>query len=557
MNAFLAMRALVFMGELFAGSALVLILAWLILAWPAASGKRASARHLVWAAAFGAICILPAVAAVMPSAFHVIFPAPVRIPVVTEVLPSAPIPDTAVPIAAPSPHAVPAAPAQREIFTASMMLYILGAIWLAGFVGIGSRFAIGAFGLFLLERRSRPFALSPDDEPPVTATRRECELRIADGEIGPVTWGVLRPVVLLPRSASHWPRQRLQSVLLHELAHIRRRDALTQALAALACALYWPNPLVWIAAAKLRREAELAADDAVLVAGVKPSSYAGELLALANEFRARGPSALAFHMAAPSSLEARVRSVLAPEQPRTGVTAMDVLKIASLGFVTAAAIAFACPSLAQEQTPPPVTATQLPAPSNPAMPAAPATPPAPAQLPAMPPAPPAAVAAPAPPSPPAEAAPAEASEHEIIVFKNGHRSKLTAEERKQIRAEIEKAGREAHDALAKAKPEMDKAMIQLRIKEAELKDVQPQLDAAIAQMKDHRAEIEAALAKVKPEIDAALAKLQADLKKQHLDVHVEERIDAALKRAEIRIEAHDKGDNDRVEERTETTDDGK
>ena len=100
-------------------------------------------------------------------------------------------------------------------------------------------------------------------------------------------------------------------MLLHELAHIRRRDSLANALSHAACALYWPNPLVWIAAARLRREAEIAADDAVINAGIRPSTYASELLALAQEFRARQTAfaGMAFFMAQPSSLEARVESV--------------------------------------------------------------------------------------------------------------------------------------------------------------------------------------------------------------------------------------------------------
>ena len=66
----------------------------------------------------------------------------------------------------------------------------------------------------------------------------------------PMAAGYLRPTVALPAEADAWPDERVTSVLLHELAHIRRRDCLTQLAASTTCALYWMNPLAWYAAAR-------------------------------------------------------------------------------------------------------------------------------------------------------------------------------------------------------------------------------------------------------------------------------------------------------------------
>ena len=78
-------------------------------------------------------------------------------------------------------------------------------------------------------------------------------------------------------------RRRL--VLLHELAHIRRYDCLTQLVAQAACALHWFNPLVWLAKSRMQSERELACDDLVLGAGTLPSTYAADLLELAYRLK--------------------------------------------------------------------------------------------------------------------------------------------------------------------------------------------------------------------------------------------------------------------------------
>ena len=69
----------------------------------------------------------------------------------------------------------------------------------------------------------------------------------------PCTAGWIRPVILLPDEYSTWSRERLEVVLLHEMSHIRRMDIVPHLLSEVARVIYWFNPLVWLAAARLAR----------------------------------------------------------------------------------------------------------------------------------------------------------------------------------------------------------------------------------------------------------------------------------------------------------------
>jgi beta-lactamase regulating signal transducer with metallopeptidase domain len=105
---------------------------------------------------------------------------------------------------------------------------------------------------------------------------------------------------------------------MHELAHIQRRDALSTLVSRLACVLHWYNPLVWLAAARVRSLQERACDDAVLRAGAMPSDYAQFLLDVAARTSGMTPPArIAIGMAHGSSLRARIVAILDPQATRS------------------------------------------------------------------------------------------------------------------------------------------------------------------------------------------------------------------------------------------------
>ncbi len=129
----------------------------------------------------------------------------------------------------------------------------------------------------------------------------------------PLTWGIFRPVIVLPSSAVQWPEDRRRMVLSHELAHISRHDWILQICAELTRAVYWFHPLVWLAAAQLRQESERASDDAVLRSGIAPSNYASQLLDLARTLENTGRAwSTALAIARPSNLERRFAAMLNP-----------------------------------------------------------------------------------------------------------------------------------------------------------------------------------------------------------------------------------------------------
>jgi beta-lactamase regulating signal transducer with metallopeptidase domain len=150
----------------------------------------------------------------------------------------------------------------------------------------------------------------------------------------PVTWGVSRPVILLPATALRWPADRMQAVLRHELAHVGARDAAVRLMARIVCALFWFHPGIWWLATRFEADAEEASDDRVLLSGIRASDYAEWLGASARGAQDRPLVALAF--ARRGSLRARLAAIT-DTQRRLAVPARRV--VLSAVALTAATVA--------------------------------------------------------------------------------------------------------------------------------------------------------------------------------------------------------------------------
>jgi len=374
----------------------------------------AAARHLVWTLALGALLVLPAAMLLLPAAEVAVLPAPAAALLAErpEAPPIAPASAAVAPVA-PSSYPAPfgtgawsGGGASREAAStaASRPLPLWVALWTAGLLLIVARLGAGYAWLALAARRSErieagTWRMLAERLARLIGLRFEPPLLRASDAAMPMAWGVFRPVVLLPGGADAWPDERREVVLLHELAHIRRRDCLTQAVAQAACAIYWFNPLVWLAARRLRAERELACDDLVLQSGAEGPSYAAHLIELARTLRdVRGGALATVAMARRSELEGRLLAILNPAQNRRtpgrrlAAVLATVLVVGLLPLAAVRPVAGAAPETVVSLTAPP----GLPMETSPKLPAF-----APVQAPAPPTAEPAREQAAEPPAEPA------------------------------------------------------------------------------------------------------------------------------------------------------------
>jgi beta-lactamase regulating signal transducer with metallopeptidase domain len=134
-------------------------------------------------------------------------------------------------------------------------------------------------------------------------------LLTSDDLRSPISWGLMRPVILLNEEAAK-AHDEAEAIIAHELAHIARLDWAKLMLARVATALFWFNPLVWLLAREAHQLREEAADDAVLRADVEDTQYAQLLVGIARH-ESRG-LLLGAHGVAPGkgSLARRVKRVL-------------------------------------------------------------------------------------------------------------------------------------------------------------------------------------------------------------------------------------------------------
>lgn len=228
---------------------------------------------------------------------------------------------------------------------------VLPAIWIAGLALLLGRLGVRLAALFRLTHLASAF--------------RGPAVRVSGSIMTPITWGVLRAVILLPACVLDWPAEKYTAMIRHEKAHIERQDWLWQIFAQCVTAVFWFHPLVWLAAARLRSEAEHAADDLVLADGMEASGYAQQLVEIARRVSQPSPHAAVAMVRRPLALESRIAAILDSSRVRTGAGIRErltvVLTAACLLVFLAACQSARLYKVAQVQTPPKVVTKAEPA----------------------------------------------------------------------------------------------------------------------------------------------------------------------------------------------------
>jgi TonB family protein len=219
-----------------------------------------------------------------------------------------------------------AAPATAS--AAARSIQVLPLVWSIIAALLLLRWGLGVLRLYRITRRARGTG----------------SIRVSESIQTPMTWGAIRPVILLPTYVDGWPEEQRDVVIRHERAHIERRDWLWQAFAQAMTTVFWFHPLVWLALVQIRKEAEHAADDATLAGGVQAPDYADRLMAVARQLSGHSP-APAVAMVRKPALTSRIAAILDTARTRT---------VASLGArigVVLVAVALMVPlSAFQNQT---------------------------------------------------------------------------------------------------------------------------------------------------------------------------------------------------------------
>jgi TonB family protein len=269
--------------------------------------KSAAIRHQVWCLALVAILLLPVLSRSLPALafprFSSLLPATLLFQ--TDAIST----DTSAPALKSSTKL---SPRPRQWLANGAPL--LTALWAVGTAVSLLQMLLGWIAVERLRRNAKPVSLPGVDD--------NIDLRLAEADSMPITYGLFRPVILLPSDSLAWAPERRRIVVLHELAHVRRKDGATHLLARFALALYWWHPLVWTAWRESLNEQERAADDFVLRAGEPAPDYASHLLAIARSMHS--PTG-ALAMARASQLEGRLSAILDSQRTRHPLRAPTAL----------------------------------------------------------------------------------------------------------------------------------------------------------------------------------------------------------------------------------------
>ena len=162
--------------------------------------------------------------------------------------------------------------------------------------------------------------------------KRRISVRQSDRISAPLTYGIFRPVILLPKKMDWKKEKQLQYVLSHEYVHICRYDTVTKLVAALALCIHWFNPFVWVMYLLFNRDIELACDESVIRQLGEKSKSAYSLMLIDMEASKSGllPFCNSFSK---NAIEERITAVM--KTKKNSLFAICIAAVLIVGVTTA------------------------------------------------------------------------------------------------------------------------------------------------------------------------------------------------------------------------------
>lgn len=169
--------------------------------------------------------------------------------------------------------------------------------------------------------------------------KRSIQIRQSELVSAPLTFGILRPVILMPKTTDWNDEKTLQYVLAHEFVHIRRFDTITKLILLIALCVHWFNPFVWVMYVLANRDIELSCDETVLhVFGENTkASYARTLIGMEEIKSGITPLCNNFSK---NALEERMTAIMKTKKSTVLSIALAVLIVAgtATAFATSAKV---------------------------------------------------------------------------------------------------------------------------------------------------------------------------------------------------------------------------
>ena len=161
--------------------------------------------------------------------------------------------------------------------------------------------------------------------------RRTVAIRQSGRISSPLTFGVLRPVILMPKKTDWTDETALRYVLEHEFVHIQRFDVLSKLLLIAAVCVHWFNPLVWVMYVLANRDLELSCDETVLrrFGGDVRAAYARVLIRMEA---ARGGFAPLCNHFGKNAIEERITAIM--KTKRITIVSLGLAALLVAGTVT-------------------------------------------------------------------------------------------------------------------------------------------------------------------------------------------------------------------------------